>query len=84
MFSSTQRWNTVIDAWWNHTTTGAPYNAPNQALIYGMKDGGSALAPYHGNDKLIPQDTLALVEQTKAKIMAGQLTVPVDPAPPTP
>ena len=44
----------LIDAWWNHVTKGVPYDAPLKDIIFGMADGGSALAPYHGLAEKIP------------------------------
>ncbi len=68
--------NLVIDAWWNHVTRGVPYDAPLKDIIFGMKDGGSALAPYHGLADKIPAEVKAKVEKAKSDIMAGKLTVP--------
>lgn len=66
----------LIDAWWNHVTKGVPYDAPLKDIIFGMADGGSALAPYHGLAEKIPADVKAKVEKAKSDIMAGKLTVP--------
>jgi len=72
----------IIDRWWEHATTGAPYNAPQEMIYFTMKDGGSDLAPFHGHEKDIPQDVLALVEDTKAKILSGELEIPWIEEPP--
>lgn len=66
----------LIDAWWNHVTKGVPYDAPAKYIVFGMKDGGSVLAPYHGLADKIPADVKAKVEKAKSDIMTGKLTVP--------
>jgi basic membrane protein A len=72
----------IIEEWWNHETQGKAYNAPTQAVIYFMKDGGSDIAPFHGNESKISKEALEAVQQAKAKIMDGSLKVPVNPAKP--
>ncbi len=56
--SAILRWdpliNYVIDEWWNHVTTGKPYDAPKGCTAYSMKEGASDIAPYHGFEDKIP------------------------------
>jgi basic membrane lipoprotein Med (substrate-binding protein (PBP1-ABC) superfamily) len=47
-----------------------------------MAKGGSALAPYHGMEKHIPEDILKLVEQRKDEITKGLFRVNIDEAQP--
>ena len=74
------RWDpalrTIIDAWWYHVTEGKPYDAPMERIVFLMKDGGSALAPYHGMSDKIPQEVKDAVNKAKADIMSGKFTVP--------
>ncbi len=72
----------IIDEWWNHETQGKAYNAQEKALIYFMKDGGSEIAPFHGNESKIPKEAMDALEQARAKIMDGSLQVPINPAKP--
>jgi basic membrane protein A len=47
-----------------------------------MAKGGSALAPYHGMEKNIPEDILKLVEQRQEEIKQGLFRVNIDEAQP--
>ena len=73
--------NYVVDEWWKHVTEGKAYAGPKEPIWYGMKDGGSDIAPFHGFESKLKQDTLDAVNKAKADIMAGTMTVPlkVDP-----
>lgn len=80
--SSITKWdlviNFLIDEWWNHVTKGVPYNAPMEMVRFGMKDGGSDIAPYHGLDEKIPAAVKAEVEKKKKAIKDGTLIVPLN------
>lgn len=66
----------IIDAWWEHTVNGKPYDAPSdQAMVFYMPDGGTDIAPYHQFDEQIPQDVKDLVEETRQKILSGELVI---------
>ncbi|MEN6411018.1 MAG: BMP family protein [Anaerolineaceae bacterium] len=68
--------NAIIDAWWEHTVNGTPYNAPtDKALVFSMKDGGCDLAPYGALDSVIPQDVKDLVAKTREDIISGKLVI---------
>ena len=73
------RWDPLLSAlineWWDHVTTGAPYNAPDWKIVLLMKDGGSALAPYHNLDSVIPQKVKDAVNKAKKDILSGKLVV---------
>lgn len=66
----------IINEWWNHVTKGVPYNAPEEGMRYGMRDGVTDLAPYHHFESLIPQEVKEKVSQTKQAIKEGKLIVP--------
>jgi basic membrane lipoprotein Med (substrate-binding protein (PBP1-ABC) superfamily) len=66
----------IIDAWVNHVTTGQAYNAPTEPIWFGMKDGGSDIAPFHDFESILPANVLDKVKQLKADIMSGKLQVP--------
>jgi len=72
----------VVDAWWDHATKSAAYDAPKERIVYNMKDGGADLAPYHDLGSKIPKDVQDAVAQAKADIMSGKLTVPYLDQPP--
>ncbi len=68
--------NAVIDAWWEHTVNGTPYDAPtDKAMVFSMKDGGSDIAPFHALDAKIPQEVKDLVTKTRDDIIAGRLVI---------
>jgi basic membrane protein A and related proteins len=72
---------TTLNAWWDHTTQGTPYNAPTDRIYYLMKDGGADLAPFYGFEQTLPKDVLDAVAQAKADILSGKLVVPLNEAP---
>ncbi|MDR3685717.1 MAG: BMP family ABC transporter substrate-binding protein [Coriobacteriia bacterium] len=45
-------------------------------VLYGLKEDGVGLAPYHDWDAKIPADVKAAVEKAKTDIAAGTITVP--------
>lgn len=67
----------IIDEWWKHKTTGAPYAGNKELRYLTLAEGGSALAPYHALESAIPQQARDEVEKTKAKIASGELKVPL-------
>jgi basic membrane lipoprotein Med (substrate-binding protein (PBP1-ABC) superfamily) len=72
----------VIDEWWNHKTTGEPYDAPMEGVWFSMAEGGSDLAPFHGFEDMIPEDVMDTVMQKKEDIMSGDFEVPLNVEPP--
>ncbi len=66
----------IIDAWWEHTVNGVAYNASTtEAMTFFMPAGGTDIAPYHGFYSIIPQDVKDLVEETRQKILSGELVI---------
>ena len=77
--SAVAQWDTafsdVLDAWYDYTVHGVPYNSPPQRIVYqSMVDDGSALGSIAED---IPADVLAAVEAARAAILAGELVVPL-------
>jgi basic membrane lipoprotein Med (substrate-binding protein (PBP1-ABC) superfamily) len=70
--------NYIIDQWWAHVTVGAPYDAPREAVWFGLAAGGTAIAPYHAWDEKLPDAVKAEVAQTTAKILSGEKPIPID------
>ena len=68
--------NTIIDIWWDHVTKGMPFDAPMTIIQYGMAEGASDIAPYHGLASKVPPEVKKKVEQARADIKAGKLKVP--------
>jgi basic membrane protein A and related proteins len=48
-------------------------------VLYGLKEDGVGLSPYHDWDAKIPADVKAAVDKAKADIVAGTITVPTTP-----
>jgi basic membrane protein A and related proteins len=48
-------------------------------ILYGLKEDGVGLSPYHDWDSKIPADVKAAVDKAKADIIAGTITVPTTP-----
>jgi basic membrane protein A len=67
----------IIDAWWAHKTEGTAYAGDTSVTYLTMAQGGSALAPYHNVESQVPQAVKDEVEATKAKIISGELKVPL-------
>jgi basic membrane protein A len=72
----------VIDNWWNHKTTGEPYNAPTDKHWISMRDGASGLADFHGLDANISQDCMDKFNQAKQDFMDGNLEIALNIEPP--
>jgi basic membrane lipoprotein Med (substrate-binding protein (PBP1-ABC) superfamily) len=70
--------NYILDQWWAHTTTKAAYNAPREAVWFGLPAGGTDLAPYHGWDAKLTDGVKASVADTKAKIISGEKKLPAN------
>jgi basic membrane protein A and related proteins len=67
----------IIEVWWQYTVNGVPYNAPMERIVFSFIEGGSALSPYHGFANVIPQDLQDKVEETRQKILSGELKIPL-------
>jgi basic membrane protein A and related proteins len=67
----------IIDVWWKYTVDGVPYDAPMERIIFSFVEGGSNLSPYHNFANVIPQDVQDLVEETRQKILSGELKIPL-------
>lgn len=67
----------IIQEWLNFKTTGKPYNAPQERIIFSMKEGGVDIAPYNQWDDKIPQEVKDAIAQAKKDIISGKLKVPM-------
>jgi basic membrane lipoprotein Med (substrate-binding protein (PBP1-ABC) superfamily) len=80
--SAIAKWDPVIDflvdEWWNHEAKGVPYNAPMEMLRFGMKDGGSEMAPYHALGAKIPDQVKNEVEKKKKAMKDGTFKTPLN------
>ncbi len=77
--SAVAQWDTafsdVLDAWYDYTVHGVPYNSPPQRIVYqSMVDDGSSLGAIADD---VPADVRAAVEEARAQILAGELVVPL-------
>lgn len=70
--------NFVIDEWWQHVTAGQAFDGPKEPVWYPMKAQGSDIAPFHAFESKLKPETLAAVAKTKAEIMAGTRTIPLN------
>jgi basic membrane protein A and related proteins len=48
-------------------------------VLYGLKEDGVGLSPYHDWDAKIPADVKTAIDKAKADIIAGTITVPTTP-----
>lgn len=69
----------IIKEWLDFKTTGEPLNAPQERIIFTMKDSAVDIAPYHMWEDKIPQEVKDAVEQAKKDIVSGKLVVPQRP-----
>ena len=70
--------NYILDQWWAHATAKAVYDAPKEAVWFGLPQGGTDLAPYHGWDATLTDAVKASVADTKAKIISGEKKLPAN------
>lgn len=71
--------STVIDAWWTHQVSGAPYDAPTERIQFLMPEGGSDIAPL--NAAIVPPEVIDAVMDARDQILSGELVVPYKPEP---
>ncbi len=72
----------VIDGWWEHASTGAAYNAPQDKHWFSMLDSASGLADFHGVDATIPAECMDKFNQAKQDFVDGKLDIPLNIEPP--
>jgi basic membrane lipoprotein Med (substrate-binding protein (PBP1-ABC) superfamily) len=73
----------AINTWYEHKTKGTPYAANAEPKWFSMKDGGSRMSPYHDLASAVPDDLKKKIEEAKAKIISGELEVPLSEDTPT-
>ena len=65
----------LVEAWYNYTVHGTPYDAPPERIVYqSMVQGGSALGRLADD---LPADVVAAVEEAREAILAGELVIPL-------
>ncbi len=72
--SIVNRFDAIIESAIEDIETGA---FGNNSYILTMEDGAVELAPFHALDDEVPQDVKDLLDDTKAKILSGELEVPI-------
>lgn len=72
----------VIDEWWNHKTTGEPFDGNTEKIWFPMSEGAASLAPFHGLDANWPPGVYDTVMAKHAEIMAGTFVVELNVEPP--
>jgi basic membrane lipoprotein Med (substrate-binding protein (PBP1-ABC) superfamily) len=65
----------IIDEWWDHRTTGEPYDGNTEPVWFTMAEGGADLAPFHGLESRIPPEAYDAVMQARQDILDGRLQV---------
>ncbi len=65
----------LLKVWYEHATTGNPYNEPAEPVINMMSNGAGGIAY---NEDLIPADVLTAVKAKEADIMSGEFVVPMN------
>ena len=78
--SAVAQWDTafsdVLDAWYDYTVHGVPYDSPPQRIVYqSMVDDGSSLGAIADD---VPADVVAAVEAARVAILSGELVVPLN------
>lgn len=69
----------LLDLWWEHATTGNPYNVQKEGYYGLMAEGGSDLSLV---EDLLPEDVLDAVNAKYAEIIDGDFVVDMDPSTP--
>ncbi len=73
----------IIDEWWANKTEGKPFAGNTSIQWFGLADGGTDIAPFHGLADKVPDDVKAAVDAALADIRSGNLTVGLDVSAPT-
>ncbi len=72
----------IIDQWWDHKTTGAPYDAPKEKIWFPMSEGSGDIAPFHDLDSIVPQEVKDKLMEVRQLILDGAFEVPLDESTP--
>ena len=70
--------NYIIDQWWDHKTTGEPYNAPKEAVWFPMAQSGSDIFINPDLKDQLPPGVIEQVEKAREDILSGKLIVPLN------
>ena len=66
-----------LSAWYDHKAKDAPFNGSSEPKWFPMAQGGSDMSPYHDLSSAVPDDLKQKVADTKAKIISGEVKVPL-------
>ena len=73
----------IIDQWFEHKTTGNPYDAPKEKIWFTMAEGAGDIAPFHDLDSVVPQEVKDKIAELRQQILAGTFVVPLVEETPT-
>ena len=71
----------IVDAWWDYTTQGTPFEAPMERIVFLLDGGGADLAPFYDFEDTLSPEVLEAVAQAKAAIQSGELVIEFNEAP---
>ncbi|MEN8242521.1 MAG: BMP family ABC transporter substrate-binding protein, partial [Chloroflexota bacterium] len=72
-------WNTIIDAWWDHVANGVPYDAPTEAVMFRLAEGGTDIVVIDDKDGAIPAEVIDQVMAIRQQMIDGSLVVEFNP-----
>lgn len=72
----------IVEQWWEHKTTGNPYDAPKEKIWFPMSEGSGDIAPFHDLDSQVPQEVKDKVTEVRQQILDGTFEVPLDESTP--
>ncbi len=70
----------MVDIWYNHETTGKPFDGNTMPEWATMAEGGAAVAPFHGRENLVPKSAIDAFTQAQSAYEAGKLPIKLDVA----
>ncbi len=65
----------LLDTWYEHASTGNPYNEPAEPVYNMMSNGACSIVL---NEDMLPEDVLAAVKDKEAEILSGDFVVDID------
>lgn len=72
-------WEIVIDAWYEYEANGVPYDAPAEAVLFGLAEGGCDISPINDMDGAISQEVIDQVMAVRQQIIDGEIEVAYNP-----
>jgi basic membrane lipoprotein Med (substrate-binding protein (PBP1-ABC) superfamily) len=68
-------WRAIIDGWYDYVANGVPMDAPMGPVMFSLAEGGTDLAPFHGNEEKIPAEVYEQVMDIRQQMIDGTLVV---------